>query len=496
MLGMLGLVLWVSALSQAVTGELRARQAEAAPRVKQLRDAFGQLRDRQHDVPRGLLEDFQRERLTLGGLVGVRLQAEPFFNVALVDARGRHLLAGDRSDAPPAWAVAAAAALPPTGWLVALRPLPGVHALGAPAGGYLLLAAHHPHGQLLLANANLAHVFGPWLAAQAAAAGLAHVDVLGPEATWRPEPPLPAALPGLPPTAWSYRVATFFPEGAHPFQQVRVVVDAESDVRRLVAKYVLALATFALVMGSLALSITLAARDVRRALALAAARSNFTAMVGHELRTPVAAIRMYGEILVHGLVQDPTKTACYHRTILREAGRLQRLIEHLLDLGKIERGACTYALAPYDANELVETAIAEALAATPADAVYQIERTLAPMLPAARADRVAATQAIANLVSNALKYGGKPPQVHVVTRHQGDTVVVEVLDRGPGIPPAQRQAIFEPFVRLEDEARRESQGTGLGLALIKGYMEGQGGHVCVEERAGGGSVFRLTFPAA
>jgi two-component system sensor histidine kinase KdpD len=175
---------------------------------------------------------------------------------------------------------------------------------------------------------------------------------------------------------------------------------------------------------------------------------------------------------------------------MAEAGRLQRLIENLLDLGKIERGARTYALAAHDLAALVEEAIAQATSAPPGP--YELTRELTPGI-SIEADADAARQAIANLVHNALKYGGG--QLTVSTRRDGDWGVVDVADRGPGIPEGRRKAIFEPYVRLEDEARRESQGTGLGLALVKGYMDGQGGSVKVEPRPGGGSVFSLRFRA-
>ncbi|MNY15052.1 Sensor histidine kinase TmoS [compost metagenome] len=102
-------------------------------------------------------------------------------------------------------------------------------------------------------------------------------------------------------------------------------------------------------------------------------------------------------------------------------------------------------------------------------------------------------RAVSNVVHNALKYGGDPAQVKVTTRQANGRLLVEIADRGPGIPASKRKAIFEPYTRLVQEERRSHPGTGLGLALVKAFTEGQGGQVVVLGNEGGGSLFRLSF---
>lgn len=509
MLGLVGLALLVVAYTSSVLFTMRNQEAEMLPRVQAVREAFVGLRTQQSAVPLGVLGDFQHGSLTLDALRGARVAGEPFFKLYVVDGQGKKAFADDREDDAPAWMVRWVAAQPVGYWgssLVMVRPVPDRQLVAGAPTNFLFWASRNPEGQFLLVPTDLDYVFGPWLHKQLEAHHLtdAKVSVLSTEET--------AKLAGTPDTttndqihvrfnasplhsAWSFRIATFAPDNKAPFQQVRLKLDTFPGLQLLTRAYGLALAALALVMASFAAALFLAGRSVRHELALANARANFTAMVSHELKTPVAAIRLYGEILVNKLVDDPAKQDEYHQIIMDESARLQRLIENLLDLGKIERGARTYELAPQDANALVEEAIAQALAATPADADYRLIRELGAV-PPIKADRDAARQALSNLVHNALKYGGKPPHVTVATRAEGNEVVVEIMDRGPGIPPERRQAIFEPYVRLEDEARRETQGTGLGLALVKGYMEGQGGSVGVGDRPGGGSTFTLRFPAA
>ncbi|MDB5099501.1 MAG: phoR 3 [Cyanobacteria bacterium RYN_339] len=501
----LGLGLIVAGFLNSSLYRLKEREADITPKVQQLRDAFAPLRQRVLDVPLAILNDFEGGKLSLERLNGQRLVGQPFVHLWVLDAAGKSAFPDDKEAPPPAWVVQLVHDVKTEGTgLAPLRPMPGIVRPGRPAS-YLVWVAHDDHGRSLVSQCDLDFIFGPWLKGQVDALKLGDgvaFRVLSHEETWKRRhhgwrvhvSGKSRILRGHPVnSAWEFYLPTFFPDDARPFQQILVEVDGYAELTQVTRSYALILGAFALVMLSFALSLFLAARNVKRELALADARSNFTAMVSHELKTPVAAIRMYGEILVNKLVDDPAKVEEYHHTIMDEAARLQRLIENLLDLGKIERGNRTYALSPQPLNALVEEAIAQSITGIPPG--YTLARDLAPDLPPVQADPDAARQAIANLVSNALKYGGKPADVAVTTRREGAHVLVEVSDRGPGIPENRRKAIFEPYVRLEDEARRESQGTGLGLALVKGYMEGQGGSAKVEPRAGGGSTFSLKFNA-
>jgi signal transduction histidine kinase len=258
--------------------------------------------------------------------------------------------------------------------------------------------------------------------------------------------------------------------------------------------FVLLFVAACLLLVALAFSLRILQQRIEHELVLARAKANFTAMVSHELKTPITAIRMYAEMLRDGLVTDPETSKEFVGTIAGEALRLQRLIENLLALGKVESGALRLALAPEPLHELIAEAMTRAQAGYSGPGV--IKRFSVQSGTRVRAERDAAIQAIANLIHNGLKYGGNPAEVEVEATAQGDRIVIEVRDRGPGIPPDKHQSIFEPYARLENEETRTSQGTGLGLALVKAYATALGGTIDLHARPGGGSIFRLTLQAA
>lgn len=346
------------------------------------------------------------------------------------------------------------------------RPLPA----GYEAGKGLARPDDLPESYLIVATPTTAaeldveYVFGPWLRDQVARwklAGEVTVRHIPPEETWR-QPRLQEG--------WRWRVPSLWGEERFPFDALEVEVDLTNALEHNTRLYLLGLAAGAAVMLTFALTIRLASRAVQRELQLVEARTRFMAMVSHELRTPVAAIKMYAEILENGLVEDEEKVANYHRILSGEAGRLGRLVENLLELGSLEGGGRGYTLTTFDVTELLAE-YPEFSGAEP----HQV-----------KADRQALTQVFRNLVDNARKYAGAGVTVEV--RRTSSRVAVDVMDRGPGIPPAERRRIFEPYHRLQQE------GVGLGLALVKGLVEGQGGRVEVSDRPGGGAVFTVMLP--
>lgn len=230
------------------------------------------------------------------------------------------------------------------------------------------------------------------------------------------------------------------------------------------------LAVIALVLASFAASIRLAARGIAKELEFTEARSRFMAMASHELRTPIATIKMYSDILQHDLQAD--KLEQYHQVIGRQADRLHHLVENLLEAGALQRGQRTFHLEELNLNQLVEEAVAHAEGTT-------VQLELATELPPVRADRTATLQVLANLIHNGRQYA---KEVHIRTL-PGQIIV---SDRGPGIQ--HKEKIFQPY-------QRESQqpGFGLGLSVAHNFMLGQGGRVELDDNPGGGCRFTLTF---
>jgi signal transduction histidine kinase len=206
-------------------------------------------------------------------------------------------------------------------------------------------------------------------------------------------------------------------------------------------------------------------------------RGNFVSAVTHELKTPLTAIRMYSEMLEQGLVEDPNKQHEYHRTITSESERLSRLINNVLELSRIEQRR-TLPLREGDIRHVVREAV-EVLRPHAEREGFTLETDLAESLPSVSYEPDALRQVLFNLIDNALKYGKEADEKRITVRcepHRGGVRLV-VRDRGPGVQPEHLQSIFEPFFRGERELVRKHPGTGIGLALVKGMVQGMHGRV-------------------
>ena len=234
-------------------------------------------------------------------------------------------------------------------------------------------------------------------------------------------------------------------------------------------------------------------RTVRRQMDLARAKAVFVQNVSHELRTPLALIRMYAETLDLGRVPEARRQE-YVRTIAQESTRLTRLVNNILNFSRIESGQQTLARAPFDLNALAEEALGLYELRLDQEG-FDVERAL-PEIPTALGDREATSEALVNLIDNAMKYGGQPRHLSLSTGTEPGNVWVEVADRGIGIPLREQAHIFDEFYRVPTGAVHDVKGTGLGLALVKHLVEAQGGRVTVKSAIGRGSTFRLTLPAA
>ena len=235
-------------------------------------------------------------------------------------------------------------------------------------------------------------------------------------------------------------------------------------------------------------------RTVRRQVELAQAKAVFVQNVSHELRTPLALIRMYAETLDLGRVPE-ARQRDYVRTIADEAGRLTRLVNNILNFSRLENGRKEVAAAPFALNGIVEEALA--LYRFHLDgAGFIVETDLAEPSPRALGDREATSEALVNLIDNAVKYSEDEKHLAIATGATDGRVWVEVRDRGPGIALREQKRIFDEFYRVPTGTVHNAKGTGLGLALVKRLAEAQGGAVTVRSTLGAGSSFRLTLPAA
>lgn len=233
-------------------------------------------------------------------------------------------------------------------------------------------------------------------------------------------------------------------------------------------------------------------RGVRRESELARLKSDFASNVSHELKTPLTSIRMYAEMLEHGIAATAADRGRYQQVIIRESERLGRLIANILDFSRIERGTRRYDLRAEDLGELAGEAL-ETFARLSEGEHIQIRMHANGQAPHVRADREAAIQSILNLLSNAAKYSPDAPEIDVKLKVGVREVGIEVSDRGIGIPPAEQKRIFDDFYRAPGARRAGVEGTGLGLALVRRHMSACGGRVELHSTPGKGSTFTLWF---
>ena len=241
---------------------------------------------------------------------------------------------------------------------------------------------------------------------------------------------------------------------------------------------------------SLGTGMLLLLRAVRRDLEQAQRTENFVAAVTHELRTPVSAIRLYGEMLRDGWATDPAKQDEYYGRIVGEAHRLETMVERVLE--KSQLTSVEAKPKPGDLSELLSQLVRRELGLG-GDVRLELDPDFPPVLLNPESMR----SIVVNLVDNARKYApvrqGDPRAEPILVRTdaRNGTPVLEVLDRGPGIPDEDKRHVFEAFYRRGDERTRRARGTGLGLHLVKIQAQSLGGDVEILDRPGGGSIFRV-----
>ncbi len=282
---------------------------------------------------------------------------------------------------------------------------------------------------------------------------------------------------------------------------VRLGVDLPAVEERFQRQRLRFLFLFGMLALSLGTGLWLLLKSVAKDLEQAARTENFVAAVTHELRTPLSGIKLHAEMLLDGWARDPAQQSEYHRRILRETDRLATLVERVLEKSRLG-SAATHPLAA-DLNPIVAEIHAE-LALNPITEGRDLALELEDGLPQVWLTSDALRSILVNLIENARKYApvqvdaaGDPltEPILVRTRHAGDRVLLEVLDRGPGISPKEARRIFEAFYRIGNEATRTSRGTGLGLHLVALQAEAIGATVRAIARPGGGAIFELSLAA-
>jgi two-component system phosphate regulon sensor histidine kinase PhoR len=240
-------------------------------------------------------------------------------------------------------------------------------------------------------------------------------------------------------------------------------------------------------------SALLGVRALRQQAAAVRTRAEFLTMVTHELKTPLAAIRLLGEMLLEGRVPAGRERE-YYGLLAGEAARLSMLIENVLDLGRMERGERAYDLRPTDVAEVVREAVALFAPVAQQGGVALALAEGAPRAVAA-ADRGALLQALLNVLDNARKYAAGGGRIAVATSEAAGAFAIAVRDFGPGVPDDERETIFDRFRRGARHAHGAVPGVGLGLHLARQIARRHGGELCCARPTDGpGALFTFTLP--
>ena len=248
----------------------------------------------------------------------------------------------------------------------------------------------------------------------------------------------------------------------------------------------------------------LAWRSFDRQRQLSTLKTNFVSSVSHELRAPIASVRLMAEELEDQESVAPVKTREYHRFISQECRRLSALIENVLDFARQEQGRKVYEMEPADVVSLVRETV-RLMQPGASERGLRLELDIQAPDCEPEVDGRAVQQALVNLIDNAIKHSPRdgavrvglemnPPAGNGARPPEAGNFLIWVEDQGPGIPDGEQERIFEWFYRRGSELRRETRGVGLGLAIVRHVVTAHGGRVKVRSREGEGSRFEMVLP--
>ncbi len=235
------------------------------------------------------------------------------------------------------------------------------------------------------------------------------------------------------------------------------------------------------------------ARYIVRQIELVNAKTSFVSNVTHELKTPIAVIKLATETIEMGRYANDAERDKFLRTITRESDRLTQLVDNILDFSRLEAGQRTVALVPLDLRDVVNTAM-ESFKLRLEDAGFRYDVTLPETLPPVLGDSRALQHSLLNLLDNAVKYSRDRKEVRVAASSSDGVVRLAVSDKGIGIPAEDRERIFEKFARVETGLVHTVKGAGLGLSLVQMLVRAHHGRVEVTSTPGEGSTFTILLP--
>jgi len=222
-------------------------------------------------------------------------------------------------------------------------------------------------------------------------------------------------------------------------------------------------------------------------------KTSFVAAVSHELKTPLTSIRMYAELLLSKRVSNPEKQQAYLEVMVAESERLTRLINNILDFGKLEQGQKKYRISEFDMGQfLVECIRTNQIRLKKAgfELITQIPDQAFPV----KTDRDAMAQVFLNLMDNAIKYAGSGRFLKIILDRTSQDMQIKIQDDGSGIDPGLREKIFDKFFRADNSLTTSKPGSGLGLSITRHMLRDLGGDIVLDTELPRGAGFIIRIP--
>jgi signal transduction histidine kinase len=271
-----------------------------------------------------------------------------------------------------------------------------------------------------------------------------------------------------------------FPSGGEPLGAL--------DIKRSFYFWTIITLVVVLISGAVLIS-----RTIAQEMAVLRLKSDFVSSVSHEFKSPLTSIKSLAERLRDGKVTDSNRMKEYFSVITQDADRLARLVTNILDFSKIEEGKREFEFVETDLAKLVTQNIEDFQKEEIAKGV-RIQTQITEDIPLIFGDKDALSQALNNLLENAVKFSLNRKEIDVILEKDDENIILEVKDKGIGIPRDEWDKIFDKFYQGRNEVRQSTKGTGLGLTLVRHTVEAHGGRIQVESRVGEGSVFSIVLP--
>jgi signal transduction histidine kinase len=269
--------------------------------------------------------------------------------------------------------------------------------------------------------------------------------------------------------------------------------DVQVEMNEFAGRRNLLLGVFALLAIVIAAGSYTVARAIAREFAAMRLQSEFVSAVSHEFRTPLTSLRQLSEVLNEGRPLEEVRRRNYYQVLDRATSRLQKLVEGLLDFGRMEAKAMVYRKRDIDPGAFLMSVVNE-FQREVADHGYRIEVNTAQNLPKIYADPDALGSAVWNLLDNAIKYSPECRTIRTEIELEGSCLAIRVKDQGLGIPAAEHSKIMRKFVRGSAAEAMGIKGTGVGLAMVKHIVHAHGGTLRIESAPGEGSTFSILLP--